>query len=96
MKRILSTCSLFLFVFGSMNFGATSYAASKESGAVSFPDAVRVGTNTLPAGTYSVHWQSGSGDVQVTPTGHGHEVSVPATVAPSVGSAQVLMHRGQR
>jgi hypothetical protein len=24
---------------------------------------------------------------------HGHEVSVSATVAPSVGSAQVLMHR---
>jgi hypothetical protein len=88
MKRILTTCSLFLFALGSM-----SYAATTGSGSVSFPSAVRVGTNNLPAGTYAVHWQEGSGDVQVTLSGHGHEVSVPAKVAPGVGSDEVFMHR---
>ena len=88
MKTILTTCSLFLFALGSM-----SYAATTGAGSVSFPTAVRVGANNLPAGTYAVHWQEGSSDVQVTLSGHGHQVSVPATVAPGVGSDQVLMHR---
>lgn len=92
MKTILTTCSLFLFALGS-----TSYAATTGSGSVSFPSAVRIGANNLPAGTYAVHWQEGSSDVQVTLSGQraraGHQVSVPATVAPGVGSDQVLMHR---
>jgi hypothetical protein len=70
-----------------------SYAANTGSGSVSFPSAVRVGANNLPAGTYAVHWQEGSSNVQVTLSGHGHQVSVPATVAPSAGSDQVLMRR---
>jgi hypothetical protein len=86
MKAILTT--LFLLVLGSM-----SYAATTGSGSVSFPSAVRVGQNTLPAGTYSVHWQEGASDVQVTLSGHGHQLSVPATVAPSVGTDQVLMRK---
>ena len=88
MKRVLSICSLFLFAFGSM-----SYAASKESGSVTFPSAVRVGTATLPAGTYAVHWEEGSPDVQVTLSGKGHEVSVPATASPATSRDEVLIHR---
>ncbi len=88
MKKILSMCSLFLFAFGSM-----SYAANQGSGSVSFPDTVRVGANSLPAGTYSLHWQVGSSDVQLTLSGNGHEISVPATVTPGTGTDQVLMHR---
>ena len=88
MKRILSMCSLFLFAFGSM-----SYGANQESGSVSFPNTVRVGANNLPAGTYKVHWQAGSSEVQVTLSGNGHEISVPATATPGVGQDQVLEHR---
>ena len=50
MKKVLIMCSLFLFASGSM-----SYAAGKESGSVSFPSAVRIGTSSLPAGTYAIH-----------------------------------------
>jgi virulence-associated protein VagC len=70
-----------------------SYAATQESGSVSFPSAVRVGTNNLPAGTYAVRWQPGSSDVQVTLSGHGQKVSIPATVAPGTGADEVLLHR---
>ena len=88
MKKILTTCSLFLFAFGSM-----SYAANQESGSVSFPSAVRVGTNNLPAGTYAIHWEPGASDVQVTLSGHGQKISVPATVAPATGRDEVLTRR---
>ena len=88
MKRILSMCSLFLFAFGSM-----SYAANHESGSVSFPSTVQVGANNLPAGTYTVHWQAGSNEVQLKLSGNGHEISVPATATPAVGQDQVLEHR---
>ena len=88
MKRILSMCSLFLFAFGSM-----SYGANQESGSVSFPNTVSVGANNLPAGTYKVRWQAGSSEVQVTLSGNGHEISVPATATPGVGQDQVLEHR---
>ncbi len=89
MNKILSTASLFLFVVGSVSF-----AAAKESGSVSFPSTVRVGTATLPAGTYSVHWDAGSSnDVQLQLSGKGHDVSVPATAAPAVTRDEVLIHR---
>ena len=88
MKSILSLSSLFLFAFCSM-----SYAANQESGSISFPDTVRVGTNNLPAGTYTVHWQLGSSDVQLTLSGKGHQISVPATVSTGVGQDQVLLHK---
>jgi hypothetical protein len=87
-KKIISTASLFLFAVGSLSF-----AASKESGSVSFPSTVRVGTTTLPAGTYSVHWDAGSNDVQLQLSGKGHDVSVPATAAPAVTRDEVLIHR---
>ena len=86
MKAILTT--LFILALGSV-----SHAATTGSGSVSFPSAVRVGQNNLPAGTYSVHWQEGSSDVQVTLSGHGHQLSVPATVAPSTGTDEVLMRK---
>jgi hypothetical protein len=88
MKRILIACSLLLFASGSM-----SYAANTESGSVRFPDPVRIGTNNLPAGTYSIHWEAGSGDVQVKISGNGHEISVPAIVSPSVDRDQVATRR---
>jgi hypothetical protein len=87
-KRILATSSLFFFAFGSM-----TYAANQESGSVSFPSTVRVGANNLPAGTYKIHWQAGSSDAQVTLSGNGHQITVPATVAPASGPDQVLEHR---
>lgn len=89
MKKFLSICSLFLFAVGSM-----SYAASKESGSVSFPSTVRVGATVLPAGTYSVHWEAGSSnDVQLQLSGEGKKVSIPATAAPTASRDEVLMHR---
>jgi hypothetical protein len=87
-KQILTISSLFFFAFGSMSF-----AANQESGSVSFPSTVRVGSNNLPAGTYKIHWQVGSSDAQVTISGNGHQVTVPATVAPASGPDQVLEHR---
>jgi hypothetical protein len=87
-KRILTISSLFLFAFGSM-----SYAANQESGSVSFPNTVRVGTHNLPAGTYKIHWQAGESDVQLTLSGNGHQISVPATGTPGAGPDQVLEHR---
>jgi hypothetical protein len=88
MKRLITAGSLFLLTLGSV-----SYAATRESGSVSFPSTVRVGANSLPAGTYAIHWQEGSSEVQVTISGNGHEISVPATVAPGSGTDQVLIHR---
>jgi hypothetical protein len=81
-KKILTTYSLFLVALGSA-LGSMSYAATTGSGSVSFPSAVRVGANNLPAGTYAVHWQEGSNDVQVTLSGHGQKISVPATSRPA-------------
>ncbi len=88
MKRILTICSLSFFAFG-----CVSFAANQESGSVSFPNTVRVGTNNLPAGTYKIHWQTGSNDVQVTLSGNGKQITVPATVIPGTGSDQVLEHK---
>lgn len=88
MKKILTILSLLLFASGSM-----SYAANKESGSVSFPISVRIGANNLPAGTYEIHWVAGSSETQVTISGEGHEISVPATATPGVGQDQVLIHR---
>jgi hypothetical protein len=87
-KRILTICSLSFFAFGSISF-----AANQESGSVSFANTVRVGTNNLPAGTYKIHWQAGSSDAQVTLSGNGHQITVPATVAPGNGPDKVLEHR---
>ena len=87
-KRTLTICSLFFLAFGSMSF-----AANQESGSVSFPSPVRIGTNNLPAGTYKVHWQAGSSDAQIMLAGNGHQITVPATVAPGNGPDQVLEHR---
>lgn len=88
MKRILGICSLFFFALGSM-----SYAADQASGSVSFPDAVRVGATSLPAGIYKVHWQMGSNDTQITLSGKGRQVTVPATISAGAGPDQVLEHR---
>lgn len=88
MKRILTISSLFFFAFGSM-----TYAANQESGSINFPTTVRIGANELPAGTYKIHWQVGSNDAQVSLSGNGHQITVPATVAPGNGPDQVLEHR---
>jgi hypothetical protein len=70
-----------------------SYAANTSSGSVKFADPVRVGTVTFPAGTYAIHWEPGAKDVQVVISGHGHEVTVPATVAATGAKDEVLTHR---
>ena len=86
MKKILTISSLFLFAVASVSFAAT-----KESGSVSFPNTVQVGNTTLPAGNYSVHWEAGSNEVKLT--GNGKEVSVPVTEGPGATRGEVLMHR---
>jgi hypothetical protein len=88
MKKLLSLSSLFLFACSSMCF-----AAANQSGSVHFSTPVRVGTNNLPAGTYAIHWQAGSGDEQVKISGNGLDIAVPATVAPSAVKAEVLTRR---
>jgi hypothetical protein len=88
MKKMLSVSSLFLFAFSSM-----CYAATNQSGSVNFPTPVRVGSNNLPAGTYAIHWQAGSGDVQVKISGNGHDIAVPATVAKGAVQEEVLTRR---
>jgi hypothetical protein len=88
MKRILSLSSFFLFVFSAMAFGASS-----ESGSLRFLTPVRVGSTNLPAGTYSIHWQTGASEVEVKISGNGHSVDVPATVAPSAVRDELLTHR---
>ena len=85
MKKILSISSLFLFAVASVNF-----AAAKESGSVSFPNEVRVGNTTLPAGSYSVHWEAGGNQVKLS--GNGKEVSVPVAEGPGNNRGEVLMH----
>jgi hypothetical protein len=87
-KRALTLYSLFFFTLGSM-----SYAATQQSGSVSFPNTVRVGTNSLPAGTYKVRWQPGSSDTELTLSGNGHQVTLPASLAPATGPDQVFEHR---
>jgi hypothetical protein len=88
MKRALSLYSLIFFTFGSMSFAFT-----QESGSVSFPNTVRVGAQSLPAGMYKVRWQAGSSDAELTLSGNGHQVTVPATLAPAAGPDQVFEHR---
>ncbi len=88
MKKLLSLSSLFLFAFSSMCFAATN-----ESGSLNFPTPVRVGSNNLPAGTYAIHWQAGSGEEQVKISGNGHNIAVPATVAPSAVKEELLTRR---
>ncbi|HTZ59768.1 MAG TPA: hypothetical protein VMB49_16785 [Acidobacteriaceae bacterium] len=88
MKRAMSLCSLFFFAFGSM-----SYAVAQRSGSVSFPNTVRIGANSLPAGVYKVRWEEGSSDAQLTLSGNGHRITIPATAAPATGPDQVFEHR---
>jgi hypothetical protein len=45
------------------------------------------------AGTYKIHWQVGSSDAQITLSGNGHQITVPATLASGSGPDQVLEHR---
>jgi hypothetical protein len=85
MKILLTVCSLLLLT------PSVTFAASQ--GGVTFPNAVRVGKDSLPAGRYEVHWQPGSSDGPVTISGNGHKVSVPAKLAATNGPDEVLMHR---
>jgi hypothetical protein len=87
MKMILTVCSLILLT------PAVTFAASQGAGGVTFPNAVRIGKDSLPAGRYEVHWQSGSSDGPVTISGNGRKFSVAAKLAATNGPDQVLMHR---
>ena len=88
MKQLLITFSVF-----SLALASASYAATRESGSVSFTSAVRVGTSSLPAGVYAIQWQEGTGQVQLKISGNGHEISVAATAAAAAGPDEVLTHR---
>jgi hypothetical protein len=87
MKNNLIICSLFLLTAAPLSF-----AANEAKGGVSFPNAVRIGNQSLPAGRYEVHWQPGASDAPVTISGNGHKISVPAKLASAPGPDVVDMH----
>jgi hypothetical protein len=76
MKRFLSAFALVLALV------TVSYAATQHSASVTLYETVYVGSNTLPAGDYSLHWPDGSGVVELSITGNRHKVSIPITVTP--------------
>jgi hypothetical protein len=76
MKRLLSVFALILA------FVTASYAAGQHSASVTLYETVYVGSNTLPAGDYSLHWPDGPGVVELSINGSRHKLTVPITVAP--------------
>jgi hypothetical protein len=77
MKRFLSGFALVLA------FVTASYAAVQHSASVTLYETVTVGTNTLPAGDYSLHWPDGPGVVDLSISGNRHNLSIPITVTPA-------------
>jgi len=78
MKRLLSGFALILA------FVTVSYAAAQHSVSVTLYETVCVGSNTLPAGDYTLRWPDGSGVVELSISGNRHKLSVPITVTPQV------------
>ncbi|NYF91096.1 hypothetical protein RBB79_15865 [Tunturiibacter empetritectus] len=81
MKRLLSGFALVLA------FVTVSYAAVQHSASVTLYETVTVGSNTLPAGDYSLHWPDGTGVVELSISGSRHNLSVPITVTPSTATS---------
>ena len=77
MKRFLSGFALVLALV------TASYAGVQHSASVTLYETVTVGTNTLPAGDYSLHWPDGPGVVDLSISGNRHNLSVPVTVVPA-------------
>jgi hypothetical protein len=88
MRKLLSIFALLLALVN------VSYAANQHSASVTLYETVSVGSNTLPAGDYSLRWPDGSGVVELSITGR-QKLSVPITVAPpdkfATGGAIVTM-----
>jgi hypothetical protein len=76
MKKLLSAFALILAL------ATVGYAAAQHSVSVTLYETVTVGSNTLPAGDYSLRWPDGSGVVELSITGNHHNLSVPITVTP--------------
>jgi hypothetical protein len=76
MKKLFSIFALLLALV------TVSYAATQHSASVTLYETVSIGSNTLPAGDYSLHWPDGSGVVELSITGNRQKLSVPVTVAP--------------
>src|ERR1700722_13755531 len=70
MKKLLS---VFALVLGLVT---VSYAAAQHSASVTLYETVYVGSDSLPAGDYSLHWPDGPGVVQLSITGYKHNLSV--------------------
>jgi hypothetical protein len=77
MKKLLSAFALVLALV------SVSYAAAQHSASLTLYETVYVGSDTLSAGDYSLHWPDGSGLVQLSITGNRHNLSVPITVTSS-------------
>jgi hypothetical protein len=92
MKRLLSGFALILALV------TVSYAAAQHSASVTLYETVYVGSNTLPAGDYSLHWADGSGVVDLSISGNRHNVSVPITINPQVAasSGAITMTSGDK
>jgi hypothetical protein len=80
MKKLLSGFALILA------FVTVSYAAAQHSTSVTLYETVYIGSNTLPAGDYSLHWPDGSGVVELSISGNRHKLSVPITVTPQAAT----------
>jgi hypothetical protein len=76
MKKLLTIFALLLALV------TVCYAAAQHSASVTLYEAVSVGSNTLPAGDYSLRWPDGSGVVELSIIGNRQKLSVPITVAP--------------
>jgi hypothetical protein len=82
MKRFLSGLAL-IFVFVTVSHAAVQ----PHSASVTLYETVYIGSNTLPAGDYSLHWPDGPGVVELSITGHKHTLSTPVTVTPVVATS---------
>ena len=85
MKKFLGA---FAFVLALVTAG---YAAAQHSVSVTLYETVYVGSNTLPAGDYSLHWPDGSGVVELEISGNRHKLSVPVTVAPTTATSSAAI-----
>jgi hypothetical protein len=78
LKKLLSAFALVLALATTLG-----YAAAQHSASITLYETVYVGSDTLPAGDYSLHWPDGPGVIQLSITGNRHNLSVPITVTSS-------------
>ena len=77
---------------------ATLYAASDHSTSIKLDTDIRVGAISIPAGDYTLHWATDSGDMDLTISGEKHRhYSIPVTVKQNpdrqTGNPALITHR---